>query len=57
MEWDSFVERHFQEWLDRTIPDDDRENVDRAIRDLVCANPDLLDRCSWPEMRRLTESK
>jgi hypothetical protein len=57
MKWDSFVEKHFQEWLDRTVCLDDRDAVEKAIRDLVCQYPELLENRSWPEMRRMTESK
>ena len=52
---DEFTERHFQQWLDSTVYDDERSQVEQSIRVLVSEYPDLLERLSWPEMRDLTE--
>lgn len=53
--WDDYIEKHFQEWLDRTVWLDEREKVYNAIFNLVDKDPSLLEHCSWPEMRRMTE--
>ena len=52
---DDFTEKHFRNWLDRTVPDDDRDAVEAVIRELLVEHPDLPERLSWPEMRNLAE--
>jgi len=47
---------HFSRWLDRTVDPRDQTQVMQDIYKLVAEHPDLLERCSWPELRRMTES-
>src|SRR5690606_22622440 len=51
---DEFVERHFQAWLDRWVHPDDREAVEKKIRDF-CADetPEYWGNKSWPELREM----
>lgn len=51
--WDNATERHFQQWLDRSVHDDEREEVEQGIRQLVEDDPSLMDGAghSWPELR------
>jgi len=55
--WDDYTERHFQRWLDHTVLDDDRDEVEKSIRDLVEEDPDLMLGAghSWPDLRRMAE--
>lgn len=55
MKWDKFIEKHFQEWLYRTVHADERRKVYDSIFKLVEHDPSLLSHCSWPEMRRMAE--
>jgi hypothetical protein len=51
--WDDYTEKHFQRWLDHTIHDDEREEVESGIRELVESDPDLMSGSghSWSELR------
>lgn len=49
---DESVERHFQAWLDRYAPLEDRDTMERKIREF-CAleTPEYWGSKSWPELR------
>ena len=57
--WDAFTERHFQQWLDHTIHDDEREEVENGIRKLVEDDPDLMSGSGhgWAELRNMAEKQ
>lgn len=49
---DEFTEQHFQGWLNRFIHEDDREAVERKIRDFCASEQqEYWGNKSWPELR------
>lgn len=54
---DEFTMKHFAEWLDRAIAEDEREQVEQNILLLLTEYPELLETHSWPEMRKMAELK
>lgn len=54
--FDAATEKHFKQWLENHVHDDEQHEVEMAIRELVTEHPDFLESHSWPEMRRLTEA-
>ena len=51
---DSFVYRHFVEWLDNYALDDEEwQSVYGRIYNLLCEEPNLIDDHSWSEINLL----
>jgi hypothetical protein len=50
--FDVATERHFQAWLDSYAHDDERAEVEAAVRRLVAIEPGRLESESWREMHR-----
>lgn len=50
---DEFIERHFQAWLDRHAPVDEREQMEQKIRALVATDPEYYGAKSWSDLRDL----
>jgi hypothetical protein len=49
---DDFIERHFQAWLERSVHEDDREEVESKIRQYCSGEtPEYWGNKSWPELR------
>jgi hypothetical protein len=46
---------HFYNWLARHVAEDEQHDVENRIHALLREHPDLVNRCSWPEMRSLAE--
>ena len=49
---DDFIERHFQAWIERSVHEDAREEVERKIRGLLDDDPGLGGH-GWPELREM----
>jgi hypothetical protein len=47
---DDFIERHFRAWLERHVHEDDQAEVERKIRALLEADPELGGH-GWPQLR------
>lgn len=51
---DSFIYRHFIEWLDDySVDDEEWQNIYGRIYNLLCEEPDLIDNHSWSEINLL----
>lgn len=57
--WDEYTEKHFQRWLDHTIHDDEREEVESGIRQVVEDDPSLMEGSghSWSELRDMARRR
>jgi hypothetical protein len=55
-EMDPDNEAHFETWLDRTVPDEQRGAVESSMRKVLADHPELVEEGrSWPEIRRMAE--
>jgi len=54
---DRWEERHLKAWLEYTVADDERDEVEALIRKYVADHPEVLERNSWPEIRRYAETE
>ncbi len=52
---DSYAEKHLQDWLSKTVSEDQRGSVEAGIKRYLQENPDLGDK-SWPLLRALADS-
>jgi hypothetical protein len=56
MVMDRDTAEHFYAWLERTVAEDERHEVEQAIHELLSQHPDLVQTYySWPEIRRMAE--
>lgn len=52
---DKFTQEHFQAWLNNTVPESSRSEVEQCIIALLRLNPELIETHSWPEMRDIAD--
>jgi len=53
---DDFGEQHLQNWLNRVVPEDQRDAVEAGMKRMLQEHPDLIERGrTYPEIRQLAE--
>ena len=52
---DKFTQEHFQAWLNNTVPESSRSEVEQCIIALLRLKPELIETHSWPEMRDIAD--
>lgn len=54
---DHWEDKHLKVWLERTIAEEDRDDVESLIRKYVADHPEVLVRNSRPEIRIYAEKE